>query len=211
MVFKDRFQAGKLLARNLKDYKDSKNTVVIALPRGGVPVGYEIAKELNLPLNIFFVKKIPSPFNQEVAIGAVSENEFLYKNHNAINILGIDSDYIEQKAKEILEYIKQKRKIYKIKPINLKRKRVILVDDGIATGATILLAIIALKKQECVKEVIVASPVASLDSINLIHSLADKIEVLLTPQNFTAVGAYYQRFHQLSDDEVVELLTQIMH
>ena len=209
MVFKDRFQAAQLLARNLQDYKDSKDTVVVALPRGGVPIGYEIAKELNLPLTIFFVKKIPSPFNKEVAIGAVSENGFLYKNHNVIDILGISSKYVEDSANMVLEKIKEKKQIYKAKQINLKRKRVILVDDGIATGSTILLAIIALKKQECVKEVVVASPVAAPDSLELIKNLADRVEVLLTPSNFSAVGAYYQRFHQLSDNEVIDLLQKV--
>ncbi len=209
MVFKDRFQAAQLLARNLQDYKDSKDTVVVALPRGGVPIGYEIAKELNLPLTIFFVKKIPSPFNKEVAIGAVSENGFLYKNHNVIDILGISSKYVEDSANMVLEKIKEKKQIYKAKQINLKRKRVILVDDGIATGSTILLAIIALKKQECVKEVVVASPVAAPDSLELIKNLADRVEVLLTPSNFSAVGAYYQRFHQLRDNEVIDLLQKV--
>ncbi len=209
MVFKDRFQAAQLLARNLQDYKDSKDTVVVALPRGGVPIGYEIAKELNLPLTIFFVKKIPSPFNKEVAIGAVSENGFLYKNHNVIDILGISSKYVEDSANMVLEKIKEKKQIYKAKQINLKRKRVILVDDGIATGSTILLAIIALKKQECVKEVVIASPVAAPDSLELIKNLADRVEVLLTPSNFSAVGAYYQRFHQLSDNEVIDLLQKV--
>jgi len=209
LVFKDRFQAAQLLARNLQDYKDSKDTVVVALPRGGVPIGYEIAKELNLPLTIFFVKKIPSPFNKEVAIGAVSENGFLYKNHNVIDILGISSKYVEDSANMVLEKIKEKKQIYKAKQINLKRKRVILVDDGIATGSTILLAIIALKKQECVKEVVIASPVAAPDSLELIKNLADRVEVLLTPSNFSAVGAYYQRFHQLSDNEVIDLLQKV--
>ena len=206
MIFKDRFQAAKLLARNLQKYKNSKDTIIVALPTGGVPLAYEMSKELNLPFTIFFVKKIPSPFNKEVAIGAVSENGFIYKNHDVIDILGISYKYIEDSAKYILDKIEEKKKLYKVKPIDLKKKRVILVDDGIATGSTIILAIVALKKKECVKEVIVASPVAAPDSVDLIKSLADRVEILLIPKNFSAVGAYYQRFHQLSDEEVIELL-----
>jgi len=205
MIFKDRFEAGRLLASKLLEYKDSKDTVVIALPRGGVPLGYVIAKELNLPFDIFFVKKIPSPYNKEVAIGAVSENGYIYKNDYAINMLNVSESYLDSAIREVLEKIKQKRELYNIKPTDIKNKRVILVDDGIATGSSVYLAIEALKKMGA-KEVIVATPVAPSDAINLIKSVANRVVVLHTPANFMAVGAYYEDFHQLGDNEVIELL-----
>jgi predicted phosphoribosyltransferase len=165
-----------------------------------------MSKELNLPFTIFFVKKIPSPFNKELAIGAVSENGFLYKNYDIMGMLGVNSGYIENSAKLILSKIEEKKELYKAPIIELKSKRIILVDDGIATGATSLLAAISLKKQKNVREVIITSPIASSDSLKMMQCIADKIEVLLKPKNFRAVGAYYQRFHQLSDREVIELL-----
>ena len=208
MIFKDRFQAAKMLVRNLQKYKNCKDTIVLALPKGGIPLGDVISKELNLPFSIFFVNKITSPFNKEVTIGSICESKYIFKNYNLIDVLGIPSNYIETTTEELLENIKEKKKLYSIKPINLKRKRVILVDDGVATGSSVLLAIVALKKAEYVKEVIVASPIASADGIKLIKSMADGVEVLLTPKNFTTVSAYYQRFHHLSDNEVIKYLNR---
>jgi len=208
MVFKDRFQAAKLLARNLIDYKNNKDTVIVAIPKGGIPLAYTMSKELNLPFTLFFVKKISSPFNKEVPIGAVSENGFIYKNHDIISVLGVSSNYIENSAKLILTKMEEKKELYEVNPTELRGKRVILVDDGIATGTIPLLAAIALKKQKNISEIIIASPIASSDSLNLMSCITNKVEVLLTPKNFSSVGAYYQRFHQLSDKEILELLNK---
>jgi len=205
MRFRSREEAASLLAKALLKYKDS-DAIVVALPRGGVPLGAVIAKELNLPLDIFFVKKIPSPYNEEVAIGAVSENGLIFVNQKAVNMLGVSNEYIQKKAQEILEKIKQKRELYNKKRLDYKDKTIILVDDGIATGASFILAIKALKNLGA-KKVVAAAPVAPLDVARDLESVADEVVILEKDPYFMAVGAYYDDFHQLSDDEVKELLT----
>ena len=205
MLFNDRFEAGRLLAQALQSYKDDIDTIVIALPRGGVPVAYEIAKELHLPLDIFFVKKIPSPYNEEAAIGAVSENSMEYLNERAVMMLNISRPYIDEQVAKIMQTINQKRALYDHPRLDVKGKRVILVDDGVATGASIYLAAKALKK-EGAKEVVIAVPVAAPDSLALLKEAADRVVVLSAPVDFMAVGQFYRDFHQLSDDEVRELL-----
>ncbi|NPA03939.1 MAG: phosphoribosyltransferase [Epsilonproteobacteria bacterium] len=204
-MFKDRFEAGKALAEALKRYKNDPSTLVIALPRGGVPIGYEIAKELDLPLAIFFVKKIPSPYNVEAAIGAITEDGLEYLNLQAIKMLGIPRSYIDAQVKTILQKIKEKRKLYNTPLPQVEEKRVILVDDGVATGASLYLAAQALKRKGA-KEVIVAVPVSSKEGVELLKRAANEIVVLEVPSNFVAVGQFYQDFHQLNDEEVVELL-----
>ncbi len=205
-MFKDRKEVALKLVDKLIDLKDS-NAVVVALPRGGVPLGVILAKKLNLDFDIFFVKKISSPYNSEVAIGAISENGYVYLNKDAINMLNISNDYIKNKELEILQKIKEKRELYNKKRVSLNQKTVILVDDGIATGASVILAIEALKK-EGAKKVIVASPVAPLDVAKKLEKIT-RCEILIKDANFIAVGAYYQDFSQLSDIEVMNLLNSL--
>ena len=205
MVFADRFEAGRLLAKALKEYAGDPDTIVVALPRGGVPVGYVIAKELGVPLDIYFVKKIPSPYNPEAAIGAVSEDGKEFLNERAVMMLGVSRPWIDEQKAKILKNIAQKRAIYHRPRIPVEGKRVILVDDGVATGASMFLAAKSLKDAGA-KEVIVAVPVAPPDAIALLKQAADKVIVGQVPPDFMAVGQYYKDFHQLEDDEVVELL-----
>ena len=205
MIFSDRFKAGKLLAGQLKEYANDPDTIVVALPRGGVPVAHVIAKQLGLPLDIFFVKKIPSPYNLEAAIGAVSENGMEYLNERAVMMLNISRPYIDEQIQKIMESIRQKRALYQKPRIPVSGKRVILVDDGVATGASMYLAAKALK-EEGAKEVIIAVPVAPPDSLALLREAADRVVVLDVPVDFMAVGQFYKDFHQLSDEEVMELL-----
>ena len=205
MVYSDRFEAGDVLAQMLQRFKNDPDTVVVALPRGGVPVGYVIAKQLGLPLDIFFVKKIPSPYNPEAAIGAVSENGLEYLNERAVMMLGVSRPWIDERIAEIMEKIRQKRALYNKPRIPVAGKRVILVDDGVATGASMYLAAKALK-EEGAKEVIIAVPVAAPDSVALLKDVADEVIVAQVPRDFMAVGQYYRDFHQLEDKEVMELL-----
>ncbi len=205
MVFSDRFEAGDILAKLLKEYEKDPQTIVVALPRGGVPVGYVIAKQLGLPLDIFFVKKIPSPYNPEAAIGAVSESGEEYLNERAVMMLNVSRPYIDEQKEKILEAIRQKRALYQKPRIPVAGKRVILVDDGVATGASMYLAAQALK-DEGAKEVVIATPVAPPDALALLREAADKVVVAQIPRDFMAVGQYYRDFHQLEDDEVMELL-----
>ena len=205
-MFKNREEAAKKLAKALNALKNRDDIVVIALPRGGVPIAFEIAKELSAPLDIFFVKKIPSPFNKEAAIGAVSENGYYFVAPIA-NALGISQDYINSQIKAILEKIKQKRAIYNKDRVDIKNKTVIIADDGIATGSSMKLAIEALKK-EGAKSVIVAAPVAPPEVASELKDIADNTYILYTPSNFSAVGQFYEDFHQLSDDEVIDILSK---
>ncbi len=205
MVFSDRFEAGELLAKKLQKYANDSDTIVIALPRGGVPVAYVIAKQLNLPMDIFFVKKIPSPYNPEAAIGAISENGYEYLNERAMMMLNVSRPYVEEQAKKILEKIREKRSLYNKKRLSVEGKRVIIVDDGIATGASMYLAAKALRA-EGAKEVIIAAPVAPPDVMALLKEVADEVVVIDIPADFMAVGQFYRDFHQLSDEEVMELL-----
>ena len=217
MIFKDRFEAGKMLAARLKKLQDEGkivNPVVVALPRGGVPVGYEIAKALNAPLDILFVKKIPSPVNEEAAIGSVSESGQVFINREAVeklNALGVpvDEEYIQQKAIEKIQEMARKRDLYKVEPIPLEGKDVILVDDGIATGASMYLAAQSVVR-EMPRSIIIAAPVAPLDEsvLNMLRSVSHHLEILETPPMFMSVGQWYEDFHQLSDSEVKELLQE---
>ncbi len=208
MVFSDRFEAGELLAKKLAVYRDDPETIVVALPRGGVPVAQVIAKTLHLLMDIFFVKKIPSPYNPEAAIGAISENGMEYINERAVAMLNVSRPYIDEQEAKILEGIRQKRAIYNKPRLDIRGKRVILVDDGVATGASMYLAAQALKA-EGAKEVIIAVPVAPPDSIALLKEAADGVVVIDVPVDFMAVGQFYRDFHQLSDEEVKELLDSV--
>ena len=208
MIFSDRFEAGELLALRLQEYANDPDTIVIALPRGGVPVGYVIAKQLRLPLDIFFVKKIPSPYNPEAAIGAVSENGQEYINERAAMMLNVSRHYIEEQKEKILQKVAQKRALYNKPRLDVKGKRVILVDDGVATGASMYLAAKALR-DEGAKEIIIAVPVAPPDSLALLKEVADRVVVVDVPADFMAVGQFYRDFHQLEDAEVMELLQSI--
>ena len=206
-MFKDRAEAGRLLAQKLLPYRNS-NQIVVALPRGGVVPGYEIAKALNIPLDIFFVKKIPSPYNKEAGIGAVSENGYYFVDPNAKKMLNISDSYIQNAIKEVLQKIKEKRAIYNKPRLDYKDKEIILVDDGVATGSSMLLAIDALKK-EGAKKIIVAAPVAPLDVANRLKEVANNAVFLEIPTIFNAVGEFYEDFHQLSDSEVLEILKKV--
>jgi len=212
MFFKDRKEAGKLLAKELKKLKDEGyiiDPVVIALPRGGIPVAVEIAKELNAPLDIFFVKKIPAPDNEELAIGSVSESGLVFLNQEIIARLGVNEDYIREKATEKIQEIARLRDKYKIEPKILEDKDVILVDDGIATGASMYLAAQSIVRENP-RKIIIASPVAPRDKEleNMLTSVSHKLIILERPEFFMSVGRWYDDFHQLSDEEVKEMLSQ---
>ena len=211
MIFKDRIEAGKELAKKIKEL-NLKNPLVIALPRGGVPVGFEIAKELKAPLDILFVKKIPSPINEEAAIGSVSESGLVFVNQDAIKMLNerginVDENYIQQKAIEKIQEMARKREKYNIEPIQIEGKDVILVDDGIATGASMYLAANTVIR-EYPNSITIAAPVAPADEslLEMLRKISNNLVILQTPPMFMSVGQWYEDFHQLSDEEVMEYL-----
>ncbi len=204
MIFRDRFEAGELLADRLKDFID-KDSVVVALPRGGVPIAKVIANRYSIPMDIYFVKKIPSPYNQEAAIGAISEDGYIFVDERAKVMLNVADEYIQEIANKKKEEIREKREIYQKEKIDLKDKNVFLVDDGIATGASMLVAAKSIKEKGA-KKVYIASPVAPKEVVSKLKEVADEVILLQTPADFMAVGQYYQDFHQLDDEEVIELL-----
>lgn len=207
MIFYDRHDAGKKLAEALLEYKNDKEAIVIALPRGGVVVGYEVAKLLKLPLDIVSPRKIGAPFNPELAIGAITETGEKILSDELIDSLGISHEHLEQViAKEKKEALSRLQRFRKNRPPrNLTSKKVIIVDDGLATGATMRAAIKTVKAEKA-KELIVAIPVAPQDTLAKIKKEVDKVICLSSPYTFFAVGQFYERFDQTSDEEVVSLL-----
>ncbi|MCK5400334.1 MAG: phosphoribosyltransferase [Flavobacteriaceae bacterium] len=206
-MFTTREEAGNLLAVKLIDYSNNKDAVIVAIPRGGVPLGYVIAKKLNLPLEIVLSKKIGHPFHKEFAIGAVTSESIALSE--AAN--GISAEYIEKETERIRDLLKQRHNWYydNKEPLKLNDKVVIIVDDGVATGNT-LISSIKLIQQEQPSQIIVALPVAppsALKKIKELPSVNDTI-CLLTPKNFQAVGQFYNDFKQVNDEEVIQLLKE---
>jgi len=200
MMFFDRNEAGSLLANKLQKYRN-ENAVILAVPRGGVPLGYIIAKELSLPLEVILSKKIGHPFHKEYAIGAVTLNSrILSEAADEISV-----NYIEDETKKIRKLLKKRyNKYYKNrKPIDFKDKSLIVVDDGIATGNTIL-STIEMLSQENPAKIIVAIPVAPTSAIKKLQNseFIKEIICLSTPINFRSVGQFYKNFNQVEDKEV---------
>jgi putative phosphoribosyl transferase len=206
-IFADRTDAGRRLAERLGKM-NPKDPVVLALPRGGVPVGYEIAKALKAPLDVLLVRKIGAPGHEEFALGAVVEGEtpLVVLNQAAPSHL---ASYVEDEAKRQAQEIERRRKAYRGgRPlIAVAGKTAIVVDDGIATGATFRAALEAMKRMDAAK-VIAAIPVAPEESLSALEELADEVVCLDTPEPFYAVGLHYGDFSQTSDAEVVRLLAE---
>ena len=206
-MFADRRDAGVQLISRLKEYKDQQGVIVLALPRGGVATGYEIARSLNMPLDIVIVRKIGFPGQPELGIGAVSETGTVVLNTSIISTYGVPKEYIEREVSRQKEEISRRVKLYrKGKRLpSLEGKTVILVDDGVATGATIKSAITTLK-EENLKKLIVALPVAPPGVVKELEQMVDLFICIETPFDFMAVGSYYHDFTQVSDEEVINLL-----
>ena len=219
--FHDRRDAGKYLAEKIKFYiKNNFNSeaktdffIVMAIPRGGVIIGDMIASELNMDMDIIISKKIGAENNPELAIGAIMADGSYILNEDIVNRINISDEYIhtqiEIQKKEIerrLIEFKGKKEYHN----NLKDKIIILVDDGIATGATILAAVKWIKEKQHCKRLIVAVPVAPAESniLDKLNQIADKVIVIFTPYDFSAVGQFYEHFDQVSDKEVKEIMNK---
>jgi putative phosphoribosyl transferase len=200
-ILKDRMEAGKLLSKKLKKYENS-NALVLAVPRGGVPIGYEIAKTLHLPLDIALSKKISHPFNKEFAVGAVSLDSTIMDEHP-----DVPKEYLEKEAFRLRQLLQEKHKLYRSnrKPIAIEGKTVIIVDDGIATGNTLLASIAMLRKKKPAK-IIVAVPVLPFDTVKIFEENTDEFIYLIASSFFKGVGGFYEDFPQVEDDEVIQLL-----
>ena len=203
-MFRDRLEAGRQLAVKLKKYKNESG-VILAIPRGGVPVAFELAKEFKMPLELVLTKKIGHPSNKEYAIGAASLYDyFIVPNEN------VTPQYIEEELVNIRSRLNEmSRKFMKGKsPIQLKGKTIIIVDDGIATGNTLMGTINLLKKSNP-KKIVIAVPVASKIAFYKLSKEVDEIVALLIPEIFHGVGEFYEDFEQVTDEEVNELLDKI--
>lgn len=204
-MFANREEAGKLLAERLLKYHDHNNAIIIAIPRGGVPVAYEVAKKLHLPLEIVLSKKIGHPYNKEYAIGAVTlKNKILSDAANEVS-----DEYIKDETEHVRDILKQRHKMYygDKKPLMLKDKIVIVVDDGVATGNTLISCVQMINQQEP-SQIIVALPVASRSAVQKIKELSiiKSVVCLGQPLGFHSVGQFYEDFGQTSDEEVIQLL-----
>lgn len=206
--FLDRREAGRRLANELAKTKWA-DPIVLALPRGGVPVAFEIAKALHAPLDILLVRKIGAPEHPEFGVGAVVDGNDpqLHLNDDALRMLGISSDYVEKEETRQLHEIERRRERYLggRAAIPVEHRTAIVVDDGIATGSTAAVALKAVQKSGAARTVL-AVPVAPLEVIQALRAEADEVVCLSTPAPFHTVGSYYVDFEQTSDEEVVELL-----
>ncbi len=204
-MFKDRIDAGTQLADKLLEFK-SQNVVVLAIPRGGLPLGAIVAKALNALLDVALTKKIGHPSNKEYAIGAVSLENIILSD-----AVGVTKGYIEEETTRLRKKLKERHNQYYKNnvPQNIKDKTVIIVDDGIATGNTILVTIELVKMQNPNK-IIVAIPVAPLSTVRKLENSPeiDEVICLETPYNFHAVGQFYEEFYQVSDQEAIQLLEE---
>jgi len=210
MLFGDRHDAGRQLARRLLAVQ-RENPVVLALPRGGVAVGFEIARAMAAPLDLVLVRKIGAPFHEELAIGAIADSDDgeLVTDAGLVADMGVSVDYIEQAKSTALREIERRRHTYlgDRRPVDIAGRTAILVDDGIATGATMLAAARAVRRRKPGR-IVLAVPVATRRALEQLRREVDETVCLSAPANFMAVGQFYGRFPQLRDEEVLSLLDQ---
>lgn len=205
--FEDRHDAGVRLAEELRPYAGRSDCIVLALPRGGVPVAYEVARELRLPLDLFLVRKLGVPGREELAMGAIATGGVRVLNHDVIEMLGIDDDAVDSVvAKETVELERRERLFRGDRPYpDLRDRCVILVDDGLATGASMRAAIAGVRGHGPAR-VVAAVPVGAGETCAAIAGEADEVICAETPESFYGVGAWYEDFAQTTDVEVRELM-----
>ena len=209
MVFNDRVEAGQLLAGELKRYRDRDDVIVLGLPRGGVPVAFQVARQLRAPLDVIVVRKLGVPGHEELAMGAIASGGVQVMNDSVVRALGVSRDAIEQTATTQLKELHRREHAYRGHEgtPEIEGMIVILVDDGIATGSTIRAAVQALR-QQAPKQIIIAVPTASSDAREMLEPMVDDFIALIVPEEFRAVGQWYENFDQTTDAEVTRLLAR---
>ncbi len=206
-VFRDRRHAGRVLAQVLVGYANRSDVIVLALPRGGVPVAYEVAKKLHAPLDVFVVRKLGVPGHEEYAMGAIASGGVRVLNDEVLQRLGISDAAVDAVTRYEQGELERRERLYRAdRPLpDLRSRTVILVDDGLATGSTMLAAVRAVRAQQPARTV-VAVPTAAAETCAQLRSEADEVVCATTPEPFRAVGTWYDDFSQTSDEEVRELL-----
>ncbi len=204
--FLDRTDAGKQLAEALARFAKRPEVLVLALPRGGVPVAFEVAKALEVPLDVFVVRKLGTPGNEELAMGAIASGGIRVLNQNVVGALHIPPDLIDEAAARELEELERRERVYRKgrAAFDLRGRTVIVIDDGIATGSTMRAAIKALKT--AASRIVVAVPTVAFETAAELRPEVDELVTLMTPTNFYAVGQWYEDFSQTTDSEVIDLL-----
>ncbi|HEY7444479.1 MAG TPA: phosphoribosyltransferase [Vicinamibacterales bacterium] len=207
--FRDRSEAGRLLAEQLTEYSSRSDVLVLALPRGGVPVALEIARGLSAPLDVFLVRKLGVPWHRELAMGAIASGGIEVLNDEVVRTYGIPRHVLDAVAEVEAEELERRMRSYRgDRPLpQLTGHVVVLVDDGIATGSTMRAAVAAIRLQQPA-EVVVAVPVAAADTCDELRHEVDRLICLSTPVTFVAVGDWYEDFSQTSDDQVRALLAE---
>lgn len=205
--FNDRTDAGKRLAAKLSEYANREDVLILALPRGGVPVAFEVAKELNVKMDVFIVRKLGVPGNEELAMGAIASDNIRVLNEDVVRSFGIHQKVIDEVAAKERKELERREHMYRgNRPApKISGSTVILIDDGLATGATMRAAVAAVKTKNPAK-VIVAVPVAAPDTCSFFGNEVDEVICVATPEPFYGVGAWYEDFSQTTDKEVIELL-----
>jgi len=208
MLFTDRHEAGEALASRLIGLI-GQNPLVLAIPRGGVVVAAPVARRLAAPLDVVVPRKIPSPHNEELAVGAVAEDGTIYLDETLVAYLGVTQEYLRREAARQIEEIQRRTRLYRrSRPAQeIRGRTVILVDDGVATGYTVLAALRYLRRQQP-RQLVLAIPVASPDTLLKLREEADKVVVVSSPEPFYAVGQFYRDFTQTTDEQVIELLDE---
>ena len=208
-LFKDRRDAGKQLTQELSAYAGRSDVIVLALPRGGVPVAYEVARALNAPLDIFIVRKLGLPGHEELAIGAIASSGVRVLNEDIVRALNIPETVIESIRRRELQELERRERTYRGNrpPPEVRSRTVILVDDGLATGASMRAAVAALRAQNPARTV-VAVPTAAAETCEAFESEVDEIVCAMTPDPFYGVGRWYEDFSQTTDEEVPALLEE---
>ena len=207
MRFRDRMEAGQMLAERLAKYANRTDVLVLALPRGGVPVGYEVAQALNAPLDVFVVRKLGVPGHEELAMGAIASGGVRVLNGSVVEGLRIPDDVIDAVAGQELRELERRERAYRDDrpPPDVQGRTIILVDDGIATGSTMRAAVKALRQLK-VGRIVVAAPTAALSTVREMRPDVDEFVAVMTPADFAGVGQWYEDFSQTTDEDVRALL-----